>query len=72
MAKHQDFPKASTFLSTDDAVKIKCRYCDIADICHRRQSKEQYEETGLVTRCTMTPNRPGAGRKKRKKSKKKK
>lgn len=72
MSKHKDFPKSDTFLSVDEAVKIKCQYCDIADICHRRPLKEKYEATGLVTRCTMTPNRPGENRKKRKKAKKKK
>jgi hypothetical protein len=67
---HPDFPKKADFLPVDQAVKIKCRYCDIADICHRRPAKEKYEETGMLTRCTITPNRPGAKRKKRKKSKK--
>lgn len=57
-------------LSIDTAVKIKCQFCDIAETCQRRQHKEKYEAAGLVTRCTITPNRPGASRKKRKRAKK--
>lgn len=57
-------------LSIDNAVKIKCQFCDIADTCNRRQRKEKYEDSGMVTRCTLTPNRPGASRKKRKRAKK--
>lgn len=67
---HQNFPKKKDFLPLEQAVKIKCCYCDIANICHRRAQKERYEEEGFVTRCIMTPNRPGANRKKRKKKKK--
>lgn len=58
------------FLPVEQAVKIKCRYCDLAEICTLRPRKEKYEETGLVTRCIVTPNRPGEKRKKRKKQKK--
>lgn len=67
---HPDFPNTKDFLPVEQAVKIKCRYCDLAEICTRRSQKEKYEEQGFATRCTMTPNRPGAKRKKRKKSKK--
>lgn len=63
-------PSKKDFLPIDQAVKIKCRYCDLADICHRRETKEKYEETGMVTKCIITPNRPGEKRKKRKKTKK--
>lgn len=68
--KHPDFPLKQDFLSVDNAVKIKCLYCEIADICHLRESKEKYEETGMITRCIVTPNRPGEQRKKRKKKSK--
>lgn len=61
---------ATTHLTVDNAVKIKCQFCEIAEICSRRQQKEKYEAAGWVTRCTLTPNRPGASRKKRKKAKK--
>lgn len=64
---HSDFPHKNEFLPIDQAIKIKCRYCEIADICHLRANKEQYEETGMITRCVVTPNRPGEQRKKRKK-----
>lgn len=50
---------------TDNAVKIKCCYCDEKDVCKFRTRKEKWEEQGVMTRCTMTPN------KKKKKSKKK-
>lgn len=39
-------------------VKILCRFCDIRDTCRRRANKEKYEESGWITRCTITPNRP--------------
>ena len=58
-------------LSVDNAIKIKCQFCEIADACSRRQHKEKYEDAGYVTRCTLTPNRPGVGRKKRQKKAKK-
>ena len=48
----------------DAAIKIRCRYCDIKDTCSKREQKEKYENQGIATRCTLTPNRPG--KKKRK------
>ena len=60
----------TSILTVDNAVKIKCQFCEIADSCSRRQQKEKYETAGWVTRCTLTPNRPGESRKKRKKAKK--
>lgn len=69
MTNHVEFPNKKDFLSIDKAIKIKCRYCDIVDTCHRRPHKEKYEEQGITTRCIITPNRPGAVRKKRKKKK---
>lgn len=60
-------PHKKDFLPIDQAVKIKCCYCDVAEICTRRAQKEHYEASGMVTRCTMTPNRPGDQRKQRKK-----
>lgn len=56
-------------LAVDEAVKIKCCYCELKDICTNRAKKEKYEEAGWVTRCTISPNRPGSKRKKRKKRK---
>jgi hypothetical protein len=47
-------------------IKIKCRYCDLRDICKRRAVKEQYENAGWITRCRITPNRPGKKRKAKK------
>lgn len=52
-------------------VKIRCRYCDLKDICGRRKQKEKYEKEGWMTLCSLTPNRPGK-KKKKKKAKKKK
>lgn len=70
MEKHKF--KKEDILPLEDAVKIKCCYCDLKDICHRRANKEKYEQAGMITRCTLTPNRPGSKRKKRKKRKEKK
>lgn len=47
----------------DSAVKIRCRYCDIREVCERRESKEAAENAGLMTRCSITPNRPGKKKK---------
>lgn len=46
-------------LPLDQAVKIKCRYCDVKETCPLRSRKEGYEASGWTTRCTITPNRPG-------------
>lgn len=56
-------------ITVDNAIKIRCQFCDIAETCSRRQSKEKYENAGWSTRCTLTTNRPGESRKKRKKQK---
>ena len=42
---------------TEEAVRIRCRYCDIRESCDRRERKESYEEQGLFTYCAITPNR---------------
>ena len=39
------------------AIKIKCCYCEDKATCSRRTRKEQYEKSGLLTYCTLTPNR---------------
>lgn len=49
---------------TYQEVKIRCRYCDLRDNCHRRQLKESYESAGFVTKCPFTPNVPGKKKKK--------
>lgn len=48
-----------------DAVKIRCRFCSIQDECNRKERKERYEDSGVVTYCQITPDT-----KKRKKKKK--
>lgn len=53
---------------TATVVKIKCRYCDARNSCQRRSQKEQYENKGIVSYCSLTPNRPQS--RKRSKSKK--
>lgn len=63
-------PHPNDHLPLEDAVKIKCCYCDLKDICTRREHKEAVEQDGWITRCVITPNRPGIKRKKRKKRKK--
>lgn len=62
-------PPKKDFLPLEDAVKIKCGYCDLKDICTVRDRKERYEDADWTTRCVITPNRPGVKRKKRKKKK---
>ena len=57
-------------MNTKDAVGIKCCYCDVKDTCSRRQRKESEERKGLITYCLLTPNRPQAYKKKRRKKRK--
>jgi hypothetical protein len=64
-------PIKNDLLPLNDAVKIKCCYCDLKNICTRRKNKEKYEQIDWITRCTLSPNRPGVKRKKRKKRKSK-
>jgi len=52
---------------TYEEVMIRCRYCDLKDICHLRPNKEKYEDAGLMTYCPFTPNRPGKKKKRKKK-----
>jgi hypothetical protein len=47
----------------DSAVRIRCRYCDIKDECPVRTKKESYENENWMTRCSLTPNRPGKKKK---------
>lgn len=43
--------------AAQQAMRIRCRYCDIKDTCTRRERKESYENRGIMTYCTLTPNR---------------
>lgn len=38
------------------AVKIKCCYCNIKEDCKFRKRKEESENKGISTLCTITPN----------------
>lgn len=49
----------------EKAVKIRCQYCDIKDSCSVRGEKEAYEDLGVMTYCTLTPNRPNKRKKKK-------
>jgi len=42
---------------TKYAVKIKCCYCDLYNNCRWREGKEFCEKKGIITKCTVTPNR---------------
>lgn len=42
---------------SEQAMKIKCQYCDIKETCTRRSRKESHEKSGIITRCVLTPNR---------------
>lgn len=41
----------------ENSVKIKCCYCDVAETCKFKERKESTEKMGIVTYCSMTPNR---------------
>lgn len=55
--------KAHSQFLTDNAVKIKCCYCDVKDICTYRVRKEATEKMGITTKCTMTPNKKKTSKK---------
>lgn len=46
------------------AVKIKCCYCDAKETCKVRERKEKDENKGIMTWCTMTPNKKDKKKKK--------
>lgn len=48
---------------TYEEVRIKCFYCDAKENCPIRERKERYEQSGFITRCPFTPNRPGKKKK---------
>ena len=50
------------------AVKIKCSYCSLAESCNFRENKERDENRGIITWCTLSPNK----KKKKKHAKKSK
>jgi hypothetical protein len=43
--------------TADDAMRIRCRYCDIKETCLKRATKEASEEKGIITYCAITPNK---------------
>lgn len=49
--------KARSQFLTENAVKIKCCYCDARETCKYRERKEATEKMGITTKCTMTPNK---------------
>lgn len=53
------------------AVKIKCCHCDLAESCKFRDMKERDENRGIITWCTLSPNKKKPKKKKKKKVQKK-
>lgn len=51
--------------SLEEAIKIRCRHCSIQETCRRKARKERYEDSGIVTYCTLTPDRKKKRKKKR-------
>lgn len=45
--------------AAEKATKIRCMHCDLSSTCSRKDAKVSYEGGGWMTRCVMTPNRPG-------------
>lgn len=66
--KKRNLKRKQREIREKNAVKIKCCYCDLAGTCPYKVSKERTEKMGIITKCTMTPNR----KKKKKKNRKKK
>lgn len=42
----------------ENAVKIECRFCDLSGKCKFQLGKEQSQAMGMMTYCTLTPNKP--------------
>lgn len=57
MSKRRNGKKQMQYL-LENGVKIKCVYCDLKDTCKTRVNKEKSENMGIVTYCTLTPNKP--------------
>lgn len=55
--KKKKLKKNKSLWLTENAVKIKCCYCDSKDTCKYKERKEATEKLGIVTKCTMTPNK---------------
>lgn len=64
--KARNRKKNTSQWNEENAVKIKCCYCDANETCVHRLRKEGYEKKGVMTMCVMTPN---TKKKKRKKAK---
>lgn len=47
----------------DEATFIRCRHCQIKDTCSKRASKEAVEAKGILTFCSITPNKNKKARK---------
>ena len=56
MLKRKNARKKFDALKTN-GVNIKCCYCDAREECKTRGYKEESEEYGFKTYCTLTPNR---------------
>ena len=49
----------------EKAIKIKCCYCELNGNCERQAYKENSEQLGFITYCTLTPNVPKKQKKKK-------
>ena len=56
MIKRKNFRKRSDYLKTN-GVNIKCCYCKSKGNCKTQQYKEESENYGFKTFCTLTPNK---------------
>lgn len=65
------FAPIDVLKKNDDYVETKkqCRFCEIADICHLRESKEKYEAT-MTAHCPYTAPIDKSERKRRSKKRK--
>jgi len=54
--KKKNQKKNHSLWLSENAVKIKCCYCDSKETCKFRERKEATEKMGILTKCTMTPN----------------
>ena len=56
MIKKRNVKKRMAYMLLN-GVHIKCSYCTLKESCSTRSYKEQSENYGFKTYCTLTPNK---------------
>lgn len=54
--KRKNQKKLESKKSWERAIRIKCCYCDAKEDCRFKARKEEDENRGIITYCTISPN----------------